>query len=142
MIIYGANNMGIGIQPDAAQVMAEHSRGTPRIALKLLGLCRDVITTQGQDTITTDTVYKALDLARIAPLGLDNDDLRMMDTLVNRYEGKPVGVRTLAACLGLKDTVIENIHEPFLTRLGLVDITPKGRQATMQGIQYVGKVIQ
>lgn len=140
--IFGASNMGLDTQEEAAALLADHARGTPRVALKLLNLCRDVATNAGENTITTDIVYKALDLAQIAPLGLDVGDLAMMDTLVNRYEGKPVGVRTLAACMGMKNTVIESVHEPFLTRLGLVDITPKGRMATMAGIQYVGRVIQ
>lgn len=141
VIVFGAANMGLDSQPDAAALLADHARGTPRIALKLLGLCRDVVTTQGADTITTDTVNRALDLAQIAPLGLDSGDLAMMDTLVNRYEGKPVGVRTLAACMGMAATVIESVHEPFLTRLGLVDITPKGRMATRAGTRYVDNVL-
>ncbi|HVY68139.1 MAG TPA: Holliday junction branch migration DNA helicase RuvB [Patescibacteria group bacterium] len=125
------------IQPDAAGELAQRSRFTPRIANRLLKRVRDFAQVQGHDTITLDVARAALDMLEVDALGLDKNDRRILEAIVGKFGGGPVGLNTLAAATGEEEDTITDIHEPFLIQLGFIMKTPKGRQATEQAYRHL-----
>ena len=133
-----AGILGAKIEPDACAELAKRSRFTPRIANRLLKRVRDFAQVHGHDTITLNTAKQALTLLEVDPLGLDKNDRRILEALIEKFSGRPVGLNTLAAATGEEEDTITDIHEPFLIRLGLITKTPKGRQATEHAYTHLG----
>lgn len=125
-----ANILEIPITDDGAYSIASRSRGTPRIANRLLKRVRDFALVKGDGTITTEIAKFALDALEIDELGLDNIDRRMLEAIIKYYGGGPVGLETLAATIGEEAITIEDVYEPYLMQIGFLARTPRGRCAT------------
>ena len=133
-----ASILGIPISPDGAFELASRSRGTPRIANRLLKRVRDFAQVQGKAEIDAATPGYALDRLEIDNLGLDNTDRRMMEAIIRFYGGGPVGLDTLAATVGEEAVTIEDVYEPYLMQLGFVSRTPRGRCVTRLAYEHLG----
>ncbi len=133
-----ANILGIPISDDGAFEIASRSRGTPRIANRLLKRVRDFAQVQGKSEIDAAAAGYALDRLEIDELGLDNTDRRMMETIIKFYDGGPVGLDTLAATIGEEAITIEDVYEPYLMQLGFISRTPRGRCVTRLAYEHLG----
>jgi len=133
-----ADILGVEITEDAATEIAGRSRGTPRIVNRLLKRVRDFAQVRGNGTIDCETAQKALELLEVDPLGLDALDLHVLETIIEKYDGGPVGLETLAASLGEESVTIEDVCEPFLMQLGFLNRTPRGRVATRRAYEHMG----
>ena len=129
--------LGANIQADAAEELSMRSRFTPRIANRLLKRVRDFAQVHSHDTINQEVAKKALELLEVDGMGLDKNDRRILETLIHKFRGGPVGLNTLAAATGEEEDTITDIHEPFLIRLGFLAKTPKGRQATESAYKHL-----
>lgn len=138
IILRSAGILHAKINKEGAKILAGRSRFTPRIANRLLKRARDFAQVHGHDTITKEVVNEALTLLEIDELGLDKNDRRILETLIHKFSGAPVGLSTLAAATGEEEDTITDVHEPFLIRLGLLSKTPKGRQATEAAYKHLG----
>ena len=138
-IIIGRNSkiLKADVEQSAAKELSKRSRFTPRIANRLLKRVRDFAQVGGHDTINLQTAQKALDLLEVDALGLDKNDRRILEALIHKFSGGPVGLNTLAAATGEEEDTITDIHEPFLIRLGLLAKTPKGRVATESAYRHL-----
>lgn len=125
------------IDETGAHELALRSRGTPRIANRLLKRVRDFSEVAGQARIDLDTVKKSLDLLKVDNLGLDEVDRKLLTTMINYYHGGPVGLKTIAANIGEETTTIEEMYEPYLLQIGLLSRTPRGRQVTMAAYDHL-----
>lgn len=125
------------MEKTARQELAQRSRFTPRIANRLLKRVRDFAQVRGHDTISLDAAQEALKLLEVDTLGLDKNDRRILEALIHKFQGGPVGLNTLAAATSEEEDTITDIHEPFLMRLGLIMRTPKGRQATEHAYRHL-----
>jgi Holliday junction DNA helicase RuvB len=134
-----AAKLNVSIQPAALIELAKRSRGTPRIANRLLRRVRDFALVAGKEDIGLDEALGALQLYEVDDLGLDRLDREIMKVLVERFEGKPVGLSTLAVAVGEEQDTIEAVVEPFLVRVGLISRTARGRQATAAGFAHLGQ---
>lgn len=123
---------------EAISLIASRSRGTPRIANRLLRRVRDYALVQESTRISEQIAAAALDLYEVDSLGLDRLDKQVLLTLIDKFEGRPVGLSTLAIALGEEPDTIESVVEPFLLREGLIERTPKGRQATSLARRHLG----
>ena len=121
---------GIEIEADGALEIASRSRGTPRIANRMLKRVRDFAQVMSDGVITYSTAKIALDRLEIDELGLDSGDRRMLNAVIQFYNGGPVGVETLAAAIGEEAVTIEDVVEPYLMQIGFLQRTPRGRCAT------------
>lgn len=128
----------IKIDRDAAIELAKRSRGTPRIANRLLKRIRDYAIVLGEGNITLDITKIALNKLEIDELGLDNLDRKILETIIYKYSGKPVGVETLAATLNEEVETIEDVYEPYLMQLGFLARTQRGRVVTAAGYEHLG----
>lgn len=139
-IIIGRNSkiLKAYVDQSAARELSKRSRFTPRIANRLLKRVRDFAQVGGHDTINLQTAQKALELLEVDALGLDKNDRRILEALIHKFSGGPVGLNTLAAATGEEEDTITDIHEPFLIRLGLLAKTPKGRVATESAYKHLG----
>lgn len=126
------------ISAEAAHLIAARSRGTPRIANRLLKRVRDYADVKGDGTITVDSAQAALDLLQVDPLGLDPTDRLLLKTIIETYQGGPVGIETLAAALSEDAITIEDVVEPFLLQAGLLNRTPRGRTVTPKAFTHLG----
>jgi len=133
-----ARILGIGIEEDGAMEIASRSRGTPRIANRLIKRVRDFAQVKGDGIITKKLADIALDMLEIDKLGLDGVDRRMMMSIINHFDGGPVGLDTLAATIGEEPTTIEDVYEPYLMQLGFLNRTPRGRIVTKSGYEHFG----
>lgn len=127
------------IDNEASLHLAERSRFTPRIANRLLKRIRDFAQVHEHDKINPEVAQSALELLEIDSMGLDKNDRRILETLIEKFNGGPVGLSTLAAATGEEQDTVADVHEPFLIRLGLLMRTPKGRQATEAAYKHLGK---
>lgn len=134
-----AKKLGLEIDETAQQEIARRSRGTPRIANRLLRRVRDFALVGGKAKIGVDEAMGALKLYEVDDLGLDRLDREIMKVLVERFSGKPVGLSTLAVAVGEEQDTIEAVVEPFLVRMGLIARTARGRQATAAGFAHLGQ---
>ena len=125
-----AGILGIAITDDGAYSIASRSRGTPRIANRLLKRIRDFALVKGNGTITSDIATYSLEALEIDELGLDNIDRRMLEAIIKFYGGGPVGLDTLAATIGEEAITIEDVYEPYLMQIGFLARTPRGRCVT------------
>lgn len=130
--------LNIEIEKTAAVEIAKRSRGTPRIANRLLKRVRDYAAVLGNGTINLEIAKIALDKLDIDNLGLDNTDRKLLETIIYKYAGKPVGVETLAATLNEEVETIEDVYEPYLMQIGFLARTPRGRIVTATGYEHLG----
>ena len=133
-----ATKLEMRAEEQAISLIASRSRGTPRIANRLLRRVRDYALVENHPTISKDLAAAALDLYEVDSLGLDRLDKQVLTTLIQKFEGRPVGLSTLAVALGEEPDTIESVVEPFLLREGLIERTPKGRQATTLAYRHLG----
>ena len=132
-----AKILGVSIDEEAALEIARRSRGTPRIANRLLRRVRDYAQVKGDGTIHKDIAIETLALMDIDPNGLDGLDRQLLSAIVENYGGGPVGISTLAACLSEDPGTLEDVYEPYLLQMGFLERTPRGRVATQKGVTYV-----
>ena len=130
--------LNIKIEKEAAKELAKRSRGTPRIANRLLKRIRDYALVLGDGTITLDVAKKALNNLEIDELGLDETDRKILETIIYKYGGKAVGVETLAATLNEEVETIEDVYEPYLMQIGFLARTSRGRVATATAYEHLG----
>ena len=133
-----AKILGIETNQEGALEIASRSRGTPRIANRLLTRVRDFAQLMSDGVITYETAKVALDKLEIDELGLDGNDRRMLETLIRFYKGGPVGLETLAAAIGEEAVTIEDVYEPYLMQIGFLSRTPRGRCATHAAYLHLG----
>lgn len=139
VVLRAAEKLGVNIVPEALGELAKRSRGTPRIANRLLRRVRDFALVSGAPKIGLPEANGALSLYEVDELGLDRLDKEVMKVLVQRSAGKPVGLSTLAVAVGEEQDTIEAVVEPFLVRIGLIARTARGRQATELGFKHLGQ---
>ncbi len=133
-----ASILEIEITDEGALQIASRSRGTPRIANRLLKRVRDFALVKGNGTITNEIASKALHSLEIDELGLDNVDRRMLEAIIKFYGGGPVGLETLAATIGEEAITIEDVYEPYLMQIGFLSRTPRGRCVTKLAYEHLG----
>jgi Holliday junction DNA helicase RuvB len=134
----GARVMGVGMSEDGANEIAKRSRGTPRIAGRLLRRVRDFAIVEGSNAITREIANRALGLLDVDPIGLDQMDRKYLNTVAISFGGGPVGIETIAAALSEPRDAIEEIIEPFLIQKGFVQRTPRGRVLTPHAFRHLG----
>lgn len=135
----GSRVLGIDISDDAAGEIASRSRGTPRVALRLLRRVRDVAEVRNSGNIDLDLANAALDMLGLDHLGLDEGDRKILKVIVDLFGGGPVGLSTISAALNEEQQTIEDIYEPYLIQKGLLERTPRGRKATPLAYEYLGR---
>ena len=133
-----ASILGLPITEEGAKEIASRSRGTPRIANRLLKRIRDYALVRGNGDITGEIAGAALAMLEIDELGLDNTDRRMLTSIIKHYNGGPVGLETLAATIGEEAITIEDVYEPYLLQIGFLSRTPRGRCATAAAYRHLG----
>lgn len=133
-----AGILGVGISDDGAIELAKRSRGTPRVANRLLKRVRDFAQVSGDGTIDSEIANFALNRLEIDALGLDNIDRRMLETIIKFYDGGPVGLETLAATVGEEAITLEDVYEPYLMQIGFLSRTPRGRCVTKLAYEHLG----
>ena len=133
-----AKILGIQCNDDGAAELATRSRGTPRIANRLLKRVRDFAQVLGDGIITKEIASQALDRLEIDALGLDSIDRRMLEMIIKSYGGGPVGLETLASAIGEEAVTLEDVCEPFLMQIGFLGKTPRGRVATLNAYEHLG----
>lgn len=138
IIFRSAKIFAMPIEPTGAKELAMRSRGTPRIANRLLKRVRDFAQVAGNDAIDAVTVAKALQLLQVDERGLDEIDRRILHTMIDYYHGGPVGLKTIAANVGEEMGTIEEMYEPYLLQIGFIARTPRGRVATPAAYQHLG----
>jgi len=135
--------LGVEIDEEAAREIAMRSRGTPRIANRLLKRVRDYASVLGDGTITLKITKLALNKLEIDELGLDETDRKILDVMISGYGGRPVGIETLATTLGEEIDTIEDVYEPYLVQIGFISRTPRGRIPLPPAYEHLGyKIIQ
>jgi Holliday junction DNA helicase RuvB len=138
-IIYrSAKVLGIPIDPDAANEIAQRSRGTPRVANRLLKRIRDYAQVRASGEITHVIAIDALTLLNVDHFGLDQIDRRLLQSIAERYQGGPVGLETVSAVVGEETGTIEEVVEPYLLQQGFLQRTPRGRVLTLRAYQHLG----
>ncbi len=138
IVIRSAGILGFAITDDGAYEIASRSRGTPRIANRLLKRVRDFAQVSGSDRIDSRIANLALQRLEIDQLGLDNTDRKMLETIIKFYDGGPVGLETLAATVGEEAITLEDVYEPFLLQIGFLSRTPRGRCVTRLAYEHLG----
>ena len=138
VVARAANLMSLEVGQEALSLIASRSRGTPRIANRLLRRVRDFALVNSNGRVSVDSVISALELYEVDELGLDRLDRSVLEALIVKFEGKPVGLNTLSVALGEESDTIESVVEPFLLRIGLLVRTTRGRQATSAGYKHLG----
>ena len=133
-----AGILGVTISEDGAQEISRRSRGTPRIANRLLKRTRDFAQVQGKDVIDREAADFALGRLRVDTRGLDEMDRRLLQSIVERFSGGPVGIQSLAVAVGEEQETIEDVYEPFLIQQGFLQRTPRGRIATSLALAHLG----
>lgn len=139
IITRSAKILGTPIESDACMELARRSRGTPRIANRLLRRIRDFAEVYGSSTITNDICKQALEILEVDSLGLDFTDRVLLETIIDKFHGGPVGLNTLSAATGEDSNTIEDVYEPYLIQLGFIARTPRGRVALPNAYKHLGK---
>ncbi|MDP9068783.1 MAG: Holliday junction branch migration DNA helicase RuvB [Actinomycetota bacterium] len=138
IVARSARILDVKLDADGAEEIARRSRGTPRIANRLLRRVRDFAQVREQGSVDGAVARRALELFKVDERGLDRTDGAILDALVNRFSGGPVGLSTLAVAVGEEPDTIEDVYEPFLMQLGFIRRTPRGRVATQEAFRHVG----
>jgi Holliday junction DNA helicase RuvB len=133
-----ADVIKVGIEPTGAREIARRSRGTPRVANRLLRRVRDYAQVRADGVITEDVARAALAMLDVDQFGLDDMDARILKAIIEKFEGGPVGVATISAAIGEDASTLEEVYEPFLVQQGFLQRTPRGRVATPQAYRHFG----
>jgi Holliday junction DNA helicase RuvB len=133
-----AGILGVEVADDAAEEIARRSRGTPRVANRILRRVRDVAEVRHQGSVTNEIAREALELLEVDDEGLERTDRDLLEAIVHKFDGGPVGLSTLAVTLGEETDTIEDVYEPYLLQLGFLQRTPRGRVITKLGRAHVG----
>jgi Holliday junction DNA helicase RuvB len=133
-----ARILGVALDAEAARELARRSRGTPRIANRLLRRVRDYAEVRADGRITMDVASAALSLLEVDAHGFDDIDRRLLRTIIDKFNGGPVGVNSLSAAINEEADAIEDIYEPYLIQIGFLDRTPRGRVATARAYEFFG----
>ncbi len=139
IILHSAKILGVEMEPEGAMEMARRSRGTPRLANRILKRVRDYAQVKYDGIITENVAREALDLMDVDKLGLDHIDRNMLLTMIDKFDGGPVGLDTLAAAIGEDAGTIEDVYEPYLLQNGLLNRTPRGRVVTEAAYSHLGR---
>lgn len=140
IILRGGKILGVGVEREGALELASRSRGTPRIANRLLKRVRDYCEIRGNGIITKDISMKALDILGIDSVGLDDLDRDIINAIIDNYGGGPVGIETLSLLLGEDRRTLEEVYEPFLVKIGYIKRTNRGRVVTEKAYEHFKKV--
>ena len=138
IIMRSANILGITIDDESLEEMAKRSRGTPRVANRILKRVRDFSQVEGQNNINMSITQKALEALGVDNLGLEFLDREILKTIIQRFKGGPVGIDTIAASIGEERITIEDVYEPYLIQVGLLHRTPKGRVVSEMAYNHLG----
>ncbi|GGD54737.1 Holliday junction branch migration DNA helicase RuvB [Paenibacillus nasutitermitis] len=138
IVTRAAEILGVGVIGEAAGEIATRSRGTPRIANRLLKRVRDFAQVRGDGIVTHDLAQSALGLIQVDPLGLDQIDHKMLRAMISNYRGGPVGLDTIAATIGEESQTIEDVYEPYLMQIGFLQRSPRGRIVTPLAYHHLG----
>jgi Holliday junction DNA helicase RuvB len=133
-----AGLLGAPIESDASFEVARRSRGTPRIANRLLRRVRDYAEVKGDGTITMDMAHRALAMLDVDPMGFDLMDRKLLEAVIHKFDGGPVGLDNIAASIGEERDTIEDVIEPYLIQQGYLQRTPRGRMATLAAFRHLG----
>ena len=133
-----ARLLGVSIEDDGAVAIARRSRGTPRVANRLLRRVRDYAEVRHGGVVTDDVASSALDLLEVDDQGLDRLDREILRAICEKFGGGPVGLSTLAVAVGEEQDTIEDVYEPYLLQCGLIERTPRGRAATRRAYEHLG----
>jgi Holliday junction DNA helicase RuvB len=133
-----ARILGIEAEEDGIAEIARRARGTPRVANRLLKRVRDYAQVMANNAITRDVALAALARLDVDELGLDNIDNKVLRTIIEKFDGGPVGLDTIAAAINEEADTIEDVYEPYLLQLGFLDRTPRGRVATRRAYEHLG----
>ncbi|MCR4716350.1 MAG: Holliday junction branch migration DNA helicase RuvB [Lachnospiraceae bacterium] len=140
IVVRSADVLNVSIDAKGAMMLARRSRGTPRLANRLLKRVRDFAVVSYDGVITADVVSEALDMLKVDSMGLDTTDQHMLEAIITRFNGGPVGLDTLASSIGEDSSTIEDVYEPFLLQRGLLIRTPKGRVVTKLAYEHLGMI--
>ena len=138
IIINSANRLDITLDYESAEELARRSRGTPRIANRLLKRVRDYAAVSNNGTVTKKVTDESLDMLDIDKFGLDATDRKYLETIITRFKGGPVGLETIAASLGEETETVEDVYEPYLLQMGFIQRTPKGRVVLDKSYTHLG----
>jgi Holliday junction DNA helicase RuvB len=138
VVLRSAKIMNVGIDQEGAFEIAKRSRGTPRVANRLLRRVRDFAEVKAKGKIDRQVAFDALRMLDVDELGLDDMDKKIMEVIIRKFKGGPVGINTLAVAVGEEGETIEEIYEPFLIQEGLLNRTPRGRTATQLAYEHLG----
>lgn len=138
IVLRSAAILNVGIEPEGAMEIARRSRGTPRIANRLLKRVRDYAEVKEDGIITKRTAIRGLNLLEIDKYGLDNIDRKIILTMIENFSGRPVGIDAIAASIGEERITIEDVYEPYLMQIGFISRTPRGRVATKMAYEHFG----
>ena len=136
---HAAKKLNVRVEPVAKKELAKRSRGTPRIALRLLKRVRDVAQVEGNGVITMPILDQSLALFEVDNMGLDRSDRKLLSLMIDKFEGGPVGLETLAAALAEDVGTVEEVLEPYLMQIGFLKRTPRGRSVTPSAFSHLGK---
>ena len=139
IILRSAKLLEVDIDDEGATVLSKSSRGTPRIANRLLKRCRDYAQIKANNKITKEVAERSLEMLEVDELGLDETDRRLMRTILEKYNGGPVGLDTISASISEERETIEDVYEPYLMQLGFINRTPRGRVLTEEAKKYLGQ---
>ncbi len=139
IVARSARILGVSIDDEGVQEIGTRSRGTPRVSNRLLKRTRDYAQVMADGRITKDVALEALAKLEVDTMGLDEVDHKLLESIVDRFSGGPVGLETLAASVGEDSDTIMDIYEPYLLQLGFLERTPRGRQATRLGYEHLGR---
>ncbi len=137
IVTRSAGILGIPIDEEGALEIARRSRGTPRLANRLIKRVRDFAQVMGDGVITREVAMKGLTALDVDPLGLDATDRRMLESIIYNFAGGPVGLETLAATIGEEAVTLEDVYEPYLMQIGFLNRTPRGRCATQKAYKHL-----
>ncbi len=138
IVTRAARILGVPVEPDGAREIAMRSRGTPRVANRLLRRVRDYAQVRADGVITRTVADEALRMLEVDHLGLDKMDRRVLLTIIEKFDGGPLGIDTMAAAIGEEKDTIEDVYEPFLIQIGFLKRTPRGRVATRRAFEHLG----
>jgi Holliday junction DNA helicase RuvB len=138
IVMRSARILGVEMEEEGAEELARRSRGTPRIANRLLRRVRDYAQVKAEGRITREVACEALSLFEVDEMGLDKVDKMILTTIIEKFGGGPVGVNTLAVSVGEEIDTLEEVYEPYLLQIGFLQRTPRGRVATERAFAHLG----
>jgi len=139
ILVRAAKKLHVALHPNARHELAKRSRGTPRIALRLLKRVRDVAQVEGDGSVTQDILTRSLGLLEVDSMGLDASDRRLLLTIIEKFKGGPIGLETMAAALSEDVGTLEEVLEPYIMQIGFLERTPRGRIVTPQAYAHLRK---